>query len=504
MAEQAKALRGKSPEMGGGSYGAVPIFDAGMKFSDVGSTGLRAFSGWVREEFLPQLVGRQAARVYREMMDNSPIVGAVMCAILGVMRKVAWRTEPANDSAEAQEAADFVESLRFDMSETWEDFIAEALSMIGYGFAPHEIVYKRRTGPKPFGSKIPSSSFNDGAIGWHKLPLRGQDTILKWFFGPNGEVLGLTQEPYIGPLIDIPMEKMLLFRPTSHKGNPEGRSILRTAYISYYFIKRLQEQEAILFERMSGLPVISVPNQLLEAAANPNGGQATANAIAALNAYKKLVANVRIDEQMGVLLPSDPYMTATGPSNVKMYEFKLETPNSGRSSLDANTPIVRHKLDIMTSVLCDFLQMGHTSRGAQNLADTKVDLFMQAVESWLNGVASVINRRGLPRLWALNGRDPKLMPELVPDMAQRVDLDIFSNMILRLSQAGMPLFPDPDLEEYVRETGGMPEANPDATYAADMTAQSGDDPQTVASKRARLEKAVKSMLVGHIRKGKRH
>jgi len=31
-------------------------------------------------------------------------------------------------------------------SHTWEDFVVEALSMLGYGFAPHEIVYKRRLG----------------------------------------------------------------------------------------------------------------------------------------------------------------------------------------------------------------------------------------------------------------------------------------------------------------------------------------------------------------------
>jgi hypothetical protein len=497
MARHPKAtLRPKSPDMGGGSYGAVPIFDNGMKFADIGSSGLRAFSGWVREEFLPQLVARQAARVYREMMDNSPIVGAVMFAILGVMRKVEWRVEPANDTPAAQEAADFVESLRFDMSDTWEDFVSEFLSMLGYGYAPHEIVYKRRLGPQPFGSSTPSSEFNDGKIGWRKLPLRGQDTVLKWFFDPNGKVLGMTQQPWVGPLIDLPMEKMLLFRPTSHKQNPEGRSILRTAYVSYYFIKRLQEQEAILFERMSGLPCVYVPNELLEAA---NSGDTAA--VAALNAYKKLVANVRIDEQMGVLLPSNVYAGPGGLTNVKMYEFKLETPQSGRANLDANTPIARHKLDIMTSVLCDFLTLGHTSRGAQSLADNKVDLFMQAIEAWLNGAAAVMNRHALPRLWGLNGFDLDLMPEIVPDLAQRVDLDIFSNTILRLSQAGMPLFPDPDLEGYIRETAGMPAASAEATDAADMTAQSGDDPQTIASKR--LHRVVKGMIGAHIRKGKR-
>ena len=64
------------------------------------------------------------------------------------MRRVTWRVEPANDSSEAQKEADFADSLRNDMSHTWDDFLVEALSMLGYGYSAHEIVYKRRLGPR--------------------------------------------------------------------------------------------------------------------------------------------------------------------------------------------------------------------------------------------------------------------------------------------------------------------------------------------------------------------
>ena len=64
----------------------------------------------------------------------------------------------------------------------------------------------------------------------------------------------------------------------------------------------MQEQEAVLLERFSGLPVIKLPSTLLEAA---NSGDAAAQA--SLAAHKGLITNVRIDEQMGVLLPSDHY-----------------------------------------------------------------------------------------------------------------------------------------------------------------------------------------------------
>src|ERR1700719_1670290 len=82
---------------GSGGWRA-PVLDFGLRFRDYGSYGLRQYGGWVREEFLPQLVGREAARVYREMLDNETVVGSMMFAITQAMRKVGWRVTPAQES----------------------------------------------------------------------------------------------------------------------------------------------------------------------------------------------------------------------------------------------------------------------------------------------------------------------------------------------------------------------------------------------------------------------
>jgi hypothetical protein len=868
----------KDPFTDGSGGWPIPAMTAGMTFRDIGSTGLRQFGGWVREEFLPQLIGRQAARTYREMLDNSSVVGSITYAITSAMRKVEWRTQPANDSPEASELADFAEECRLDMSHTWEDKIVEALSMLGYGFAPHEIVYKRRLGMRPGpdpdrpGKNLPQSRYDDGRIGWKRQPLRGQDTIIKWFFSENGQVKGLTQQPWIGPLIDLPIEKLLLYRPSSHKNNPEGKSILRTAYRcfsddtemltgngwklalavtkddelatlnqtteeieyhrprhvyafpyrgkmfeqtgrfidlcvtpnhrmwvrrdaaeqfefieasdlkrhvyykrdaiwtgeevaefilpawqveqrlrqavgaatvrtrtnvtpakhivmddwlrffgiwiaegwthqnkngqrfvgisqnegpnldlicawvercgfpyrvkkerqslrrqieicsaqlfdylrpfgkshdkhlpryllelskrqlqilfeamwlgdgstsgnanghpgtrlyntvsrrladdtsellfklgyapivrwqkptgfgnglwvvscararkggnrvnllkdqrrwidydakvhcvevenglvyvrrngkscwsgnSYYFTKRLEEQEAILFERLSGLPVVTCPNVVLQQAA---AGDPVATAVVAQ--LKKIATNVRIDEQMGILLPSDRWPGQNGPSSEPMYKFELITPTAGRNNVDSDKALSRYHVNILTSVLADFLQLGHEARGTQSLAVSKVDMFFQAIEGYLNSIAAVDNRYGIPRLWQLNGLDLELMPEFVPDLAQRVDLDVLSNFILRLSQSGMPLFPDLDLENYLRDTGGLPDVADEAAHQALISAEQdaaqpgggeGDatetDPATgepISAQKRLLLGIVKGSIVRRLRKLEGH
>jgi len=74
----------------------APELAYGMRFRDYGSYGLRQYSGWVREEFLQELIGQVGARAYREMMDNSSVVGSMLFAIMQAMRKVEWRVDPAD------------------------------------------------------------------------------------------------------------------------------------------------------------------------------------------------------------------------------------------------------------------------------------------------------------------------------------------------------------------------------------------------------------------------
>jgi hypothetical protein len=441
----------------------VPEMNSGLLFRDVGSYGLRQWGGWVREEFLRALLGREAQRVYREMGDNSPVVGAVLFAITQAMRKVDWRDETANDTPAAQEAADFAHSLRMDMTHPWEDHVVEALSMLQFGFAPCEIVWKKRLGRKgnAYQQNDASSAYDDGKIGIRRLPLRGQETILKWFFDPNGQIMGLTQQPWIGPLIDIPIEKLLLFRPLLHKNNPEGRSILRTSYRPYYFMKRIEELEAILFERMAGLPVVRVPNALLEAAAAnvTTPSPVTSLAVQALDMYRKLATNVRVDDQMGIVMPSDTYKDKDGsPTAHKMYDFELKTPDSSALRIDSDKVIHRYEVFILKTVLADFIDLGHQARGTQNLAISKVDMFYTAIEGWLKAMSSVHNRYLLPRVWALNAMDLDLLPQYTPDLPMRIDLDVLGKFILSLAQSGMQMFPDRDLENYIRGAAGMPDA----------------------------------------------
>lgn len=191
---------------------------------ELGSTGLNRWGGTISEEWLTELAGTKAAKVYQEMSDNDPVIGAVLFAIKMLCRQVDWRVDPADESSEARDAAQFLESCRGDMSESWQDVISEALSMLVYGWAFCELVYKRRSGDSTDPTK--RSKYDDNRIGWRKIPIRGQTSLLEWVFNDAGELTAMTQSaPPDYKLRTIPVEKALLFRTETTKGNPEGRAL---------------------------------------------------------------------------------------------------------------------------------------------------------------------------------------------------------------------------------------------------------------------------------------
>ena len=145
---------------------------------EIGRIGQRRYGGTIYEEFLHELRGKKGIEVYREMSENDDIVGAILFAIEMLVRQCDWNVEPGGDTAKDKEAAEFVESCMNDMQDTWIDTISEILSFLTYGWSFHEIVYKRRMGNTK--DSWTKSKFNDGLIGWKKLPIRAQETLYEW------------------------------------------------------------------------------------------------------------------------------------------------------------------------------------------------------------------------------------------------------------------------------------------------------------------------------------
>ena len=437
----------------------------------IGTTGLRAFGGYVQEEFLKELRGLNGSRIYREMADNDPIVGALLFAVEMLIRKVPWTVQAADDSPEADAGKQFVEECMKDMSVSWSTVITEVCSMFKYGFAPMEIVWKRREGPEAATSEG-KSQFDDGMIGIRTLTLRAQNTIPKWEIDrEDGSIDGVWQMPYDRAMVLIPIEKLLLFRTTEERGNPEGRSLLRNAYRPWYFKKKLEEIEAIGLERdLAGLPIAYIPSNYLA-----QGADAIEKAVA--NEYKRLIRSIKRDTQEGLVLPS----TRDASGNM-MFEIKLLSTGGSRQ-FDTTKVIDRYSKAIATTVLADFILLGQGSHGSFSLSSNKTDMFATAMGAFTKSIADVFNRHLLPRLWLLNGLDQETMPAINAGDLERPDLAALGDFVTRLTGAGAQMFPDRELENYLREAAGLPLAAEDSGLEGADPNDAPADPSQVDPKK---------------------
>ena len=407
-------------------------------YNELGKSGLRQSGGYIYEEFLKKLQWPFAGEIYQEMSSNDPVITAVLFCCRMLLRDVAWKVVPASDSPEDVECAEFVRSCMDDMSETWADFVDEMMSYFTYGFSLHEIVYKRRLGPNKNGSK--NSQYNDGRIGWRKLPSRRQTTLTNWEFDDAGGLKGVWQISK-GKRIFLPIERCLLFRTANMYGNPEGVSFLRGAYRPWYFKKHIEEVEGIGIERdLAGLPVIWAPEGLdLDNTQDPK-------AVEARNTAVKLVTSIRRDRNDGVVMSNG-------------WDLKLLS-TGGTRQFDTNAIINRYDQRIAITLLADIIMLGADKVGSFALAKVKQSLLATALDAQLDNVCSILNRYAIPRLIELN-IFPGITgyPQFKCASVVAPDLNELGTFISKLSGAQMPLFPDIDLENHIRDLAGFPEVS---------------------------------------------
>lgn len=406
---------------------------------EYGSIGQRRYAGIFAEEFLKELQGKRGIEVYREMSENDDVCGAIIYTIEMLIRKSTWSVQPGGDSAKDQECAEFVESCMNDMQDTWTDTISEILSFLTFGWSFHEIVYKRRTGNVT--DPRQNSKFTDGLIGWQKLPIRAQETLFQWEYDDNDNLLGMTQlPPPRYKMATIPIEKALHFRTKSRKNNPEGRSILRTAYRDWYFKRRIQEIEGMGLERdLAGLPILTPPEGVDIWNMDDPMMQI------AFQRAEEIVRNVRRDATEGLVLPFG-------------WTFQLLT-SGGRRQFDTNAIIERYDTRIAMSTMADFLLLGHQGVGSFALSSDKTELFSTALDAYLDIICEVFNNQGIPRLIGMNAehfRGITEYPTLTHGTVDAPNLKDLSAYIKELTGCGV-ILPDEALEDYVRETGNLPE-----------------------------------------------
>jgi len=188
---------------------------------------------------------------------------------------------------------------------------------------------------------------------------------------------------------------------------------------------------------------MEVPLQILSS--NASAGEKSV-----LASMKDLVQKCGRDEYEGIVIPHEQQPDG----NPSGYRLKLLSAG-GRRPIDVNEIIKRYESRIAMSMLGEFILLGTESTGSFALADSKTSLFAQALGTYLDSIASIINKDAIPRLMRLNNFPEHCFPRLTYDDVETPDLNALASSLSSLIGAGI-VTPDDRLEEYVREYANLP------------------------------------------------
>jgi hypothetical protein len=391
-------------------------------YTELGASGSTFFAGFPTSEYNPHLMGKLAIEVYDKMKRSDPQVRASMRIVKAPLISAEWYMEPASDSAEDKKIAEFVWWNFNSLNRTFEQVLSEAMFMLDYGYYVFEKVFEPTTWQGEF------------HVRWKKFAPRHPRTIEEWILDSNGGIEAVMHNrANVGRSdVRIPIEKLLIFTIDEEGGNPEGLSLLRSAYESWYFKRNFYKVDGIQKERHGiGIPDVEVP---------PNATPKD-KALA-----RQMARNLRTNDKAYILRPPG---------------FKVGFLELKGQPVDALESAVHHGVMITMNVLAQFLALGTSDTGSRAISEAHQDMFTRALKFVANLLAGVFNQYAIRQLVDYNFTVVEYPKLKVRKLGDEVVWRTLAVAIRNLVESGV-VTPDPLLEAWIRQSMDMPKASPEA------------------------------------------
>lgn len=387
--------------------------------TEIGDSGTDFFQGIITEEYNSKLSGIQGIEIYDKMRKGDATVKAAVLATSLPIRRANWFVEPASEDAQDQEIAEFVTKALFEwQSITWNDLLRQALLCLPYGVMVFEKVFT-----------VKQVDGKDWII-WKKFAPRLPKSIYAWETSEHKD--GIQQLKTEGGMVDIPMDRLLIFVNEKEGDNWWGTSILRSAYKHWTFKDGFYKIDAVAFERQGlGVPKAKMPLGYSDEDKNR---------------AETILKNLRAHEQAFLIEPND--------IEVEFMDMK------GKQVRDPKESIQHHNREIVKAVLAQFLELGATESGSRALSSDQSDLFLQSLEAVAGNTADVFNKFAIPQLVDLNYDNVTEYPELKYKGISRVDVEQLSTAYKTLVDAQGIQAIESD-ETHWRELLSLPERTED-------------------------------------------
>jgi len=383
--------------------------------------------------------GQTAIRLFQKMRYDATGM-SMYHALAFPVRSVTWSVNGGESEAD-KKAIWLVEDVLKHMDGTFSDLITQVCSFFWAGFSLFEMIPKRR---------------EDGYIGLDKVLMVPQGSIQDWKRKPNGSLDAAIQASNPDLLY---LDYCLFFRTDKGSDNPWGESIYKAAARPYKFRRRLEIKEGIgLTRRWAGFPMMSLPDGATfdhEVAEDEISDEARA---------REVIEAVYRDRMMGLVKPHD-------------WDFQLGGPEGNIDATMGDT-IMRKDMEMARAILGQFLLQGLRKVGTQALAGTLLDIFMYAIDAYLEIIAQELNKYLISYLFSYNIIEGmETQPFFVYTAPRQMALAQVGQFVMSLVDSGIDVT-DKATESFLRSlVPGMPtEPNPNSGVRAAMP--TGDEPET--------------------------
>lgn len=411
---------------------------------DMGVPGFSVVGGQLQTiERNPRLIGEQKYLTASDMLANVSIIAAGLHYFLNLVASPNWKVEPVDDSAEAQQAAEFVESCMYDMDQSWSRTIRRAGMYRFYGFGVQEWTAKNR---------------DDGQVGFQSIESRPQFTIQDWDVEPNGTIRGMWQtSPFDYVKHYLPRGKTIYLVDDTFSDSPEGFGLLRHLAEPADRYTEYQRIEGLGFERdFRGVPVGYAPRaEVLDAVDRGEIEKHTADVM--LSGLDKFVSMRNKGQSTGMVLDSATYTsvseTGQAVSGAKKWGIELLTGSSvGIEHVGAAIERIRFDMALILGV--DGMLLG-SEGGSRALGEDKSRNLYLTVNSCVNDIAETYEKDFINPLWTLNGFEDRLKPSLKTEDVAFRSVEQITAALRDMATAGGMLTPEDPVINDVRDLLGV-------------------------------------------------
>jgi predicted ABC-type ATPase len=415
----------------------------------MGSSGTAVFGGYVQQrEKSSQWVGYQRYVTIADMAVNASIVAAGVHYFVNLLARPSWEVEPADESAEAEAAAELVEECLHGLTQPWSRVVRRAATFRFYGFGVQEWTAKRR---------------EDGRVGLASIEPRPQHTIERWAVGPSGAVEGVWQRhPETGAEQGIPRRKLLYLVDDTLSDSPEGVGIFRHLAEPWERLKVYFDLEKRAFERdLRGTPVGRVPYTLLRDAVK-DGAISAEDAASITRAMEDFVKLQVKRSDTAITLDSIPYYSqaADGAKVAGTPQWGLELLQGGAAGMgEVAAAITRTQTEMARVLTAEHLMMGESS-GNRALSEDKSRALYLVSNAVLGDIVAGVNHDVVPNICLLNNIPEKYYPRCVAEDVAFQSAEMVASTLAKMAQAGAVLAPDDPVVADVRALMGVAEPLP--------------------------------------------